>query len=276
MARRPARHFELDEGSSLLGALRLSAYLGLTASLSPLQVALLMTRLRARNLLPRFYHRMTCRIIGLDVEVRGEMSRAAPTLFVSNHTSYFDIPVLGSLIEGSFVAKTEVSSWPVFGWLSKMQRTVYVDRRRHTTHRQRDELQRRLDAGDNLILFPEGTSNDGNAVLPFRSALLSVAEREAKGRTLAVQPVSVSYTKLGSLPMGYRNRPYLAWYGDMTLGDHLWQFARLGPARVVVEFHEPVTIADFRSRKELTQHCYAQVSGGVAKALHGKEDGSST
>jgi len=80
----------------------------------------------------------------------------------------------------------------------------------------------------------------------------------------------VSYTKLSSLPMGYGNRPYLAWYGDMTLGDHLWHFARLGPARVVVEFHEPITIADFRSRKELTQHCYDRVSSGVANALHGK------
>ncbi|WP_374382853.1 lysophospholipid acyltransferase family protein [Dongia sp.] len=268
----PARHFDLDEGSSLLGALRLSCYLGLTLALSPLQLVLLLLRLPARNLLPRFYHRLTCRIIGLDVEVRGKMSQSAPTLFVSNHTSYFDIPVLGSLIVGSFVAKTEVGSWPVFGWLSKMQRTVYVDRRRGTTHRQRDDLQLRLDAGDNLILFPEGTSNDGNRVLPFRSALLSVAEREGKHGALAVQPVSVSYTRLGSLPMGHRNRPYLAWYGDMTLGDHLWQFARLGTARVVVEFHDPVTIADFRSRKELTQHCYTRVAGGVADALHEKAD----
>ncbi len=270
MSGAPARHFELDAGSSLWGALRLSLYLGLTLALSPLQLLFLLLRVRARHLLPRFYHRLTCRIMGLDVEVRGQMSRVQPTLFVSNHTSYFDIPVLGSLIEGSFVAKTEVGSWPVFGWLSKMQRTVYVDRRRGTTHQQRDDLQKRLDAGDNLVLFPEGTSNDGNRVLPFRSALLSVAEREAKGAKLVVQPVSVTYTKLNSLPMGYGNRAYLAWYGDMTLGDHLWNFARLGPARVVVEFHDPVSIADFRSRKELTQHCYARVSGGVANALHGK------
>lgn len=266
----PARHFDLDEGSSLLGTLRLAGYLGITLALSPIQLLLLALRLPARNRLPRFYHRLTCRIIGLDVEVRGRMSRAAPTLFVSNHTSYFDIPVLGSLIVGSFVAKTEVGSWPVFGWLSKMQRTVYVDRRRGTTHRQRDDLQMRLDAGDNLILFPEGTSNDGNRVLPFRSALLSVAEREGKHGPLTVQPVSVTYTRLGALPMGHRNRPYLAWYGDMTLGDHLWQFARLGTARVVVEFHAPVTIADFRSRKELTHHCHTNVATGVANALHAK------
>jgi 1-acyl-sn-glycerol-3-phosphate acyltransferase len=268
--RAPARHFELDEGSSLRGALRLGLYLGVTAGLSFVQLALLLTRSRGRSLLPRFYHRLTCRIIGLDVEQRGLMSKVAPTLFISNHTSYLDIPVLGSLIEGSFVAKTEVRSWPVFGWLAKMQRTVFVDRRRGTTHRQRDHLQRRLDAGDNLILFPEGTSNDGNGVLPFRSALLSVAEREARGSPLVVQPVSIAYTRLNALPMGYGNRPYAAWYGDMTLGSHLWAFMRLGRIRAVVEFHAPVAISDFRSRKELTQHCYATISSGVARALHGK------
>ncbi len=268
--RKPARHFELDEGSSLMGALRLAVYLGLTLTLVWPQLLFLLLRLPARKHLPRFYHRLTCRIIGLDVKVKGRRSWVAPTLFVSNHSSYFDIPVLGSLIEGSFVAKTEVGSWPVFGWLSKLQRTVYVDRRRGTTRRQRDDLQQRLDAGDNLILFPEGTSNDGNRVLPFRSALLSVAEREGRAGKLTVQPVSVTYAGLNALPMGHRNRPYLAWYGDMTLGDHLWQFARLGPARVIVEFHEPVTIADFRSRKELTQHCHNCVAGGVASALHGK------
>lgn len=268
--RAPGRRFELDEGSNLRGIVRLSGYLGLTLILTLPQLFLLLIRSGGRGLLPRFYHRLTCRIIGLDVEQRGEMSGTHPTLFVSNHTSYLDIPVLGSLIEGSFVAKTEVGSWPVFGWLSKMQRTVYVDRRRGTTHRQRDELQRRLDAGDSLILFPEGTSNDGNSVLPFRSALLSVAEREARGRPLTVQPVSVSYTQLNALPMGYRNRAYVAWYGDMTLGGHLWAFTRLGRARVVVEFHPPVLISDFRSRKELTQHCYATISGGVSAALGGK------
>lgn len=270
MAQGPRRHFELDQGSSLWGALRLFCYLSVTIILSPLQLLFLLLRSRGRHLLPCFYHRLCCHLIGLDVETRGQISTAAPTLFVSNHTSYFDIPVLGSLIEGSFVAKTEVGSWPLFGWLSKMQRTVYVDRRRGTAHHQRDDLQKRLDAGGNLILFPEGTSNDGNRVLPFRSALLSVAERDVKGGKLTVQPVSVTYTKLSSLPMGYGKRPYLAWYGDMTLGAHLWHFVRIAPAGVVVEFHDPISIADFPSRKELTQHCYKCVSSGVTKALHGK------
>lgn len=268
--RRPARHFELDTGSNLRGTVRLATYLGVTVSLGVVQLALLLSRSRGARLLPRLYHRLTCRIIGIDVEQRGAISPAYPTLFVSNHGSYLDIPILGGLIEGSFVAKTEVARWPVFGWLARMQRTVFVDRKRGTAHRQRDDLQRRLDAGDNLVLFPEGTSNDGNRVLPFRSALFSVAEREVDGRPLTVQPVSVAYVGMGALPMGHRNRPYLAWYGDMTLGAHLWNFTRLQRVRVVVEFHAPVSIADFGSRKALAQYCYDKVSGGVSVAIAGR------
>lgn len=268
--RRSSRRFELDPGSTLRGSLRLFLYAGLTLGLSPVQAGLLPTHRLGSFLLPRFYHGLTCRIFGFDIELRGRPSPIRPTLFVVNHSSYLDIPVLGSLIAGAFVAKTEVGGWPVFGWLAKMQRTVFVDRRRNTTHRQRDDLQRRLDLGDDLILFPEGTSNDGNRVLPFRSALLSVAERKVGGRPLTVQPVSVAYVGLGALPLGHRHRPYLAWYGNMTLGGHLWTFLRLPRVRIVVEFHPTVTSADFPSRKALTQHCFEKVAGGVAAAIAGR------
>jgi 1-acyl-sn-glycerol-3-phosphate acyltransferase len=257
-------------GSSWLATWRLAVYLGLTLSLIPIQLIFVLLSSRLAERLPVFYHRLCCRIFGFDVVTVGEISRARPTLFVSNHTSYLDIPVLGSILPASFVAKTEVANWPGFGVLAKLQRTVFVDRKRGTTHRQRDDLQARLDAGDQLILFPEGTSNDGNRVLPFRSALFSVAERQTAGQVLTVQPVSVSYTSLNGLPLGHSLRPLLAWYGDMTLGNHLWAFCRLGRVRVVVEFHPVTTIGQFPSRKELTRHCFDLVANGVSRALAGQ------
>jgi lyso-ornithine lipid O-acyltransferase len=264
------KRYEADPGSSLRGFFRFGLYLPMTFSLAMIQAGLLPTRHRVTRTLPRFYHRMTCHIMGMEVVVRGRQSPARPTLFASNHTSYLDIPVLGGLIEGSFVAKTEVAGWPVFGFLSKLQNTVFVDRQRKTVGRQRDDLQRRLDAGDNLVLFPEGTSNDGNRVLPFRSALFGVAERESAGRPLIVQPVSIAYVALNDIPIGHGYRPLVAWYGDMSLGPHLWAFSRLGRVRIVVEFHDPVTIADFPSRKELARHCHATVAQGVALAIGGR------
>lgn len=257
-------------GSSWLAIWRLAFYLGLTLSLIPLQLVFVLLSSRLAERLPVFYHRLCCRIFGFDLVTVGEISRSRPTLFVSNHTSYLDIPVLGAILPASFVAKTEVAKWPGFGILAKLQRTVFVDRRRGTTHHQRDDLQARLDAGGNLILFPEGTSNDGNRVLPFRSALLSVAERQIAGQALPVQPVSVSYTSLNGLPLGHSLRPLLAWYGDMTLGSHLWAFCRLGRVRVVVEFHPVTTIGHFPSRKELTRHCFGLVANGVSRALAGQ------
>jgi 1-acyl-sn-glycerol-3-phosphate acyltransferase len=256
-------------GSDLLGARRLIVYLLLTASLMPVQALLVLLRTRLAERLPVFYHRLCCRLMGIAVVPVGEMSTRRPTLFVSNHTSYLDITVLGSLIAGSFVAKTEVAQWLLYGWLAKLQRTVFVSRRRATSDHQRDQLKDRLNAGDNLILFPEGTSNDGNRVLPFRSALLSVAEVDTQNR-LMIQPVSVTYVALNGIPMGHGLRPLVAWYGDMTLGPHLWQFSRLGKITVVVEFHPPVNLTTIGDRKNLTRHCSAAVAAGVEKALTGR------
>ena len=178
--------------------------------------------------------------------------------------------MLGSLIVGSFVAKAEVGDWFFFGWLAKLQRTVFVERRALKAAAQRDQMSRRLEAGDSLILFPEGTSDDGNRVLPFKSALLSVAERRPNDVPLTVQPVSVAYTRLDGLPLGRSLRPLFAWYGDMELAPHLWQLAGLGRLTIVVHFHPPVNIEEFASRKQLSDHCHAKVAEGVALALSGR------
>lgn len=257
-------------GSDLLGVRRLIAYVFLTVLLLPVQMLLVGLGARTAERLPVAYHKLCCRLMGIEIATVGTMSKHRPTLFVSNHTSYLDISVLGALIPGSFVAKTEVAKWPLYGWLAKLQRTVFVDRKRSTSHLQRDQLQHRLSAGDNLMLFPEGTSNDGNRVLPFRSALLSVAETPTDGAPLVIQPVSVAYVALNGIPMGHGLRPLVAWYGDMTLGPHLWQFSRLGKVTVVVEFHAPIDLKDAGSRKDMARYCLAAVATGVERALTGR------
>ena len=263
----------LPRGSRLRAAMRLAAYLGWTAMLLPVQMAAVATRRRRlAERLPVFYHRHCLPLLGLEVEIRGRMSEARPTLFVCNHSSYADITVLGALIPGSFVAKSEVADWPFFGLLAKLQRTVFVDRQSRRAAHHRDAMQQRLDAGDNLILFPEGTSNDGNRVLPFKSALFSVAERSAGGRPLTVQPVSIAYARLDGMPIGYGLRPCFAWYGGMSLAPHLLRMVGLGRVRIVVEFHPAMTLADCGSRREMARRCHAAVASGVAAALFGRRD----
>lgn len=257
-------------GSPLTSFGRLTVYVGLTLLLMPAQLVCVLFSLPARKTLPLWYHRRCCRILGLIVERHGRQSRQHPTLYVSNHVSYLDITVLGSEIKGSFVAKSEVARWPLFGWLARLQNSVFVERRSLKVADHRDELSRRLEAGDDLILFPEGTSGDGNRVLPFKSALFSAAALHPAGKPLVVQPVSISYTRLDGLPMGRYLRPLVAWYGDMELASHIWQAAGLGWITVVIEFHPTVTFDEMGSRKALSDYCHSHVERGVASALAGR------
>jgi lyso-ornithine lipid O-acyltransferase len=256
-------------GALLLRVVRLSFYLLLTLPLMPVQALLVAGGSAWARRLPRLYHHWSCRILGFRVAVQGERSAQRPTLFVANHVSYVDIEILGGVIEGSFIAKAEVARWPLFGRLAKLQRTVFVDRRIRSTAAQRDAIRERLDAGDDLILFPEGTASDGNRVLPFKSALFSVADYAGPG-TLTVQPVSIAYLRLDGIPMGRAYRPFFAWYGDMTLAPHLWTMLGLGTVEVAVTFHPPVTLAEFGSRKALAEHCHRVIAAGMASALAGR------
>lgn len=258
--------------SATLRIARIALYLAWTGCLMPVQGLGLLLRRPWARLLPLLYHRGCCRILGFRVRAIGHPSAERPLLFASNHVSYTDIPVLGSLLPASFVAKAEVADWPLFGWLAKLQRSVFVDRRVGSTAVQCDALRARLAAGDALILFPEGTSGDGNRVLPFKSALFAAAQQNGTDRPILVQPVSIAYTRWDGIPIGRGFRPFFAWYGAMSLGPHLLTLLGLGTVEVVVEFHPPTALAEWGSRKALSQHCRARIAGGVAAALSGHRD----
>jgi 1-acyl-sn-glycerol-3-phosphate acyltransferase len=246
---------------------RIAGYLALTFSAMPVQAALLLAKSPAATRFPVAYHRLCCRILGIALEIRGTPSRNRSTLFAANHTSYLDITILGACIEGSFVSKAEVAHWPIFGWLAKLQRSIFVERAdRVGATRQRDAIRRRLEEGDNLILFPEGTSSDGLHVLPFKTALFAAAEDER----VLVQPVSVAYQLLDGIPLGRFYRPFFAWYGDMTMAPHLWRALGLGRLTVSIQFHAPVRLTALGSRKALAEHCRAEIARGLGAALAGR------
>jgi 1-acyl-sn-glycerol-3-phosphate acyltransferase len=258
-------------GSPLRGAFRLLSYLLLTLLLMPFH--LLALALGARSVvngLPVVYHRLVCAILGIRVRVHGKRSDVTPTLFVCNHVSYLDIEVLGGLVPGSFVAKAEVATWPFFKTLAKAQRTIFVERRTGKASTSRDEMMKRLDTGDNLMLFPEGTSTDGTRVLPFRSALFGVAQLRHNDKPIVVQPVAISYTRLDGIPLGRYWRPLFAWFGDLELVPHLWQMVCLGETEALVTFFPTVDIDKLGDRKKLAEFCYRQVSLGVQAANTGR------
>src|SRR3954454_2791618 len=258
-------------GSPLRGAFRLLSYVTLT--LVALPVYLLATVLRITPVIrwmPVYYHRLLCFIMGIKMRVRGTRSGVTPTLFVCNHVSYLDIEVLGGLVPGSFVAKAEVATWPFFATLAKAQRTIFIERKSGKTSASRDEMLRRLNTGDNLLLFPEGTSSDGTRVLPFRSALFGVAQARRDEKPIVVQPVAIAYTRLDGIPLGRYWRPLFAWFGDLDLVPHLWQMVCLGETEAVVTFFPPIDIDALGDRKKLAEHCFRAVSSGVQAANTGR------
>jgi 1-acyl-sn-glycerol-3-phosphate acyltransferase len=257
-------------GSPTLRLARLTLYFAWTLALMPVQLLGLTLRCPWTSMLPVFYHRWCCRILGFRIRVVGTPTSQRPVLYAANHVSYTDITVLGSIIPGSFIAKSEIAGWPFFGWLAKLQRSVFVDRQVRTTATQRDAIGKRLAAGDALILFPEGTSGDGNRVLPFKSALFAAVRQGDGIPEVVIQPVSLAYTRLDGIPIGRPYRPFFAWYGSVELAPHLWSMVGLGTVEVVVEFHPSTFLQDCGSRKALANYCHARVAGGVAGALFGR------
>ena len=239
--------------------------------LIPLQWLAVKLGLPMQRKLPQLWHRIATRLVGIKIEQIGSPAMDRPLLIASNHASWVDITVLGSLIPLSFIAKSEVSGWPIFGLFAKLQRTVFVNRTRRTeTAQVADAIAGRMAAGDAMVLFAEGTSNDGNCVLPFRSALLGAATRavgDDESSTVWVQPLSVAYQGFYGLPMGRAHRPHVAWYGDMELAGHLWGIFSRGALDVVVRWGEPVLVDRTTDRKDLTRRLETEVRAMTIASL---------
>ena len=211
-----------------------------------------------------------CFLIGIRVTITGAPAEERPLLLLANHTSWLDIPVLAGVAPLSFIAKSEVAAWPIVGFLARTQRTVFVERdRRHATGAQADEVAGRLSKGDIMVLFAEGTSSDGNKVLPFRSALVGAAQRAiADGGAATVQPVAIAYRKMLGLPLGRQHRPRVAWYGGTDLLPHLKRVLSEGGIDVHVVFGPPRRLAAGDDRKAVTREAGELVRRLVA-ALNG-------
>jgi 1-acyl-sn-glycerol-3-phosphate acyltransferase len=254
--------------------LTLAPFAGYAALLLPLQWLAVRLDLPLAHRLPVHFHRMARRALGVRVTVTGAPAAGRPLLLASNHVSWLDIVVLGSLMPVSFIAKAEVATWPVFGTLARLQRSVFVDReKRGRTRETAEAIAARLAGGDAMVLFAEGTTSDGAVVLPFRSALVGAARAaiDAGGHAhVLVQPVAIAYTRLHGLPLGRQWRPLVAWIGDTDLVPHLLAIAREGAIDVTVGFGEPVAFDRDGDRKRITAAAEAAVRRMVSGALAGR------
>ncbi len=244
-----------------------------TVPLMPVQLALRYTREDWARRFPHWYHRKVCRLLGITIHQHGEIAEDRPVLLVANHISWLDISVLSAVGPVSFVAKSEVGTWPFISWLAKLQGTVFVDRvQRMNTHISANEIINRLRDGDHIVIFAEGTSSDGNRVLPFKTSLFAAAKpRGEDARTheesIYVQTLAIAYTHQQGLPLGRRGRPIVAWYGDMEIAGHAWGVLKRGPLDVHVRIGKPVKLDDFADRKALAAFAEREIRQAVADIL---------
>jgi 1-acyl-sn-glycerol-3-phosphate acyltransferase len=248
------------------------AFLALTLALLPLQLIGLLFDLRLQRSIPHLYHRILCALIGVRIREVGTRSTASPALILSNHVSWLDISVISALSPVVFVAKSEVARWPVFGWLAKLQRTVFIDRQaRHQTGAATREIAGRLLGGDAVVLFAEGTSSDGTRVLPFRSALVGAVHHALGSSThhanIIVQPMSIAYVGFGGVPIGRALRERVAWYGDADLMPHLARVLASGAVDVTVSWGEAVAYDMRADRKAIAREAEKSVRRMTAAAL---------
>jgi lyso-ornithine lipid O-acyltransferase len=251
--------------------LTLAGFALLTLPLMPVQALLRRVSPRLARRLPHWYHRQVCRLIGVRLTIEGAVEPGRPVLLVANHSSWLDIPVLSAVAPLSFIAKSEVGGWPFVGILARLQGTVFVDRtRRHSVGGTASEISGRLATSDCLVLFAEGTSSDGNRLLPLRSSLFGAIElASAVEPAPVVQTLAVVYTHRHGLPLGRADRPTIGWYGDMDLGPHAWALLRGGPIDVAIRIGAPLSADILNDRKVLTRVAEAELRGNVVRLLRG-------
>ena len=242
-----------------------------TLPCAAVQAVLLLLPGHGKKWLARIYWAGICRVLGVERRVIGQVAPGGrPLLFACNHTSWLDVPALGGTLEACFVAKAEVGTWPVVRTIARLGRSVFVSRRPSETGRERDSMRARLLGGDNLILFPEGTSSDGARVLPFRSPFFAIVEAVGGDTLPLIQPVSIVFDRLDYLPARRSTRPVSSWYGDMDLGSHFWRLARHRHLRATIVLHDPIDPASFTSRKAIAQAVWSVILGGNAALRQGR------
>ncbi len=201
-----------------------------------------------------FVCRNALRIIGIGFSASGQ-PMVGQGAVVANHSSWLDIFVLNASKRIYFVSKSEVAAWPGIGWLARATGTLFIERNRNKAAEQSAQLQSRLQAGHKLLFFPEGTSSDGQRVLPFKSSLFAAFFSPELREVLSVQPVTVTY----QAPDNADPRFY-GWWGDMDFGSHfLWMLATPHHGAVKLTYHMPLKVSEFQDRKALTAACEQQI-----------------
>ncbi|MET3613434.1 1-acyl-sn-glycerol-3-phosphate acyltransferase [Rhizobium aquaticum] len=256
----------------MMTGLRIAALLAVvvivTLFMAPLQILALRFDWHLRRKLPGIWHRIACHFLGLRIHVNGAPASGRPLMIAANHSSWLDILALSAVADVVFIAKSEVKTWPIFNTLARLQATIFVEREeRRKTGDQVNEIGARLAGGEIVVLFPEGTTSDGNRLLPVKTSLFGAASAALPASpegVVLIQPVAVAYTRAHGLPLGRFHRAIAAWPGDTELMPHLSRVLKMGSIEAEVTFCDPIVYSASSNRKAVSR----AVEEEIANALH--------
>jgi 1-acyl-sn-glycerol-3-phosphate acyltransferase len=217
------------------------------------------SRMKAKAFLTMLWARCSCSILGVRVECTGSYKKSTAYFIVSNHCSYIDILVLAGIMPSVFVSKKEVSSWVFLGWLTRLAGTIFINRESMVEAADAiSGIRKRLECGVSVVVFPEGTTNDGDNLRGFKSALFEVPADIKK----PVLPISLYYPNIAA-----SKTKDIAWYGDMKFLPHIWNL--LGLNRIISRIHFNPAICNIQTsdrsqgRKILSSFSYESISTGI-------------
>ncbi len=180
-------------------------------------------------------------ILGLRLERRGEPP-SPPFFLVANHLSYLDVVLLWRYLDATFVAKSEIKSWPFFGWGTRTLGVLFIDRElKRDVHRMNRRISESISNEQGVIIFPEGTSTGGEQVLSFNAPLLQYPADEQ-------MPVSFASLSYETTNPDYPAHLNICWWGDMAFFSHFWNLLKLKRIKAAITFGDHSIVEADRKR----------------------------
>jgi lyso-ornithine lipid O-acyltransferase len=206
------------------------------------------------------------KILGVSVEYSGDVSalQHQPQLIVSNHQSYLDIVAVASIVPTLFVAKSDVQRWPGIGVVTKIGGTIFINRRSlRSGIATSAKIAEALRKGTNVHFFPEGTSTNGETVLPFKPSLFGAAPETG----VSVLSISIIYTTLNGNSMSDKEKDIVCWYGDMEFAGHFWNLLSMDSIGIHVTVHDRIKAERYSSPREIAVAAHAAVLSGLTEVV---------
>lgn len=218
--------------------------------------------------LNRLFARSLCFIAGIRIVIQGKSNipSAIGSLVISNHLTYLDGVVLGSILPVIYLSKKAIRNWPLIGWMAFVSGTIFIDRKRkEESPKYIEEIAKRLNNNANVLLFPEGTSTNGENIRDFQTVLFGAPLSSGS----PILPITIHYAKINNEAIVKSNRDTICWYGQIPIHKHIWRLLQKRSVEAVISIYPIIDVKKFENsslgRKELSKHAHQVINKEYSK-----------